>query len=492
MKMIELSGKRGNKPQPEGWMTLKHERRDYGFYMVGQNIIYTFVTTFMVTYMLMCGIPPVKSAMVMLVVKIWDAVNDVLFGTLMDKIKFKKKVKFLPWVRVSVVFIPLFTFLMYAVPGSSGENIKLAWFAVAYVLWESFYTLCDAPIYGMVTTMTSSLHERNTIMSHARIYAALGAGLPALLGAYLVSREVGLSFTAVGGIFSVFALAAMLPVCIRGKERNYTATDQEQEFGIREMVRYLVSNKYLFIFFGAYLVTRCLGTGEIMNLFVSYYLFGNELFSILLMVLTYLPVAILAIFAPRLLKLIDKYKLFFYCNIATVVLGLLIYLVGYQNIYLFVGLNMLRGIPIGIITFLVFMFTPDCAEYGKFKSGIDARGITFSLQTFSAKLTGSVATGVGMFIIGLFGWKEVVAENFDQLVALEALQGPLQTPEAINGLWITYALVPVIGYALGTAVLYFYRLSNRDVQAMSDCNAGKITREEAIEQLSPAVRKEFV
>jgi len=114
--------KKNLKPEPEGWMTLRHERRDYGLYMIGQNIIYTFVTTFMVTYMLMCGIDATKGAGIMLVVKVWDAVNDVLFGGLMDKIKFKKQVKFLPWVRVSVVFIPLFTFLMYAVPGSLGEN----------------------------------------------------------------------------------------------------------------------------------------------------------------------------------------------------------------------------------------------------------------------------------------------------------------------------------------------------------------------------------
>jgi len=303
---------------------------------------------------------------------------------------------------------------------------------------------------------------------------------------------VGMSFTAVGGIFSIFALATMLPISLRGKERNYSATDREQEFGLREMFRYLVSNKYLFIFFGSYLVCHCLGTGEIMNLFVSYYLFGDEMFSVILMVLTYLPVAILAFFAPRLLKLVDKNKLFFWCSAAAAALGLLIYLVGYRNMYLFVGLNMLRGVPIGIRTFLVFMFTPDCAEYGKFKTGIDARGITFSLQTFSAKLTGSVSTALGMFVLGLFGWQTVVADNFEELVALDALRGPLQTPQAIQGLWVTYALIPVIGFILSTAFLYFYNLSNRDVQAMSDCNAGTITREEAIEQLSPKVKREFV
>ena len=42
------------------------------------------------------------------------------------------------------------------------------------------------------------------------------------------------------------------------------------------------------------------------------------------------------------------------------------------------------------------MFTPDCAEYGRFKSGTEAKGITFAVQTFMAKLTGSISGALGL------------------------------------------------------------------------------------------------
>ncbi|MCL2512371.1 MAG: MFS transporter [Oscillospiraceae bacterium] len=480
------------KPQPEGWVTLRHERRDYGTYMIGQNIIYEFTTGYMTVYLTMCGLEDLrKIGLIMMALKIWDAFNDTMFGGIADKVKFKKQVKFLPWIRVSVALIPLSTVLLYAIPSSFSENSKLIWFSVAYILWDTFYTLCDAPIYGMVTTMTSNLTERNTIMSHSRLYSGVGAGLGVLAGTIFVSEKLGLTYTFAAVASSVLAFLTMVPICIRGKERNYTSADREQEFGVREMAKYLFSNKYLLIFFGAYLIMHCLGTANALGMLVSFYFFGSSLFNLVLTMLVYLPVAFLAILAPRLLTMVDKYKLFFYCNVAVLVMGVIIYFAGYQNKYIFIALCALRGVPLGIATFLVFMFTPDCAEYGKFKSGVDARGITFALQTFSAKLTGAVSSSLGIFVLGLFGWVSVKAESFAELAEMTA-NGFSQTEQALNGLWIAYALVPVIGMALGVVLLYFYKLSNSDVQLMSDCNAGKISREEAVEKLTPAIKKEFI
>ena len=65
----------------------------YYLYFLGQNIIYSMVVTFLTTYLLFQGVDPVKSATVMLIVKIWDAVNDAIFGCIFDKVKFKSNVK---------------------------------------------------------------------------------------------------------------------------------------------------------------------------------------------------------------------------------------------------------------------------------------------------------------------------------------------------------------------------------------------------------------
>ena len=74
---------------PESWLTTNKERKSYYVYFLGQNIIYSMVVTFLTTYLLFQGVDPVKSGSVMLIVKIWDAVNDAIFGCIFDKIKFK-------------------------------------------------------------------------------------------------------------------------------------------------------------------------------------------------------------------------------------------------------------------------------------------------------------------------------------------------------------------------------------------------------------------
>ena len=85
---------------PPDFTTKLGERVSYWSYFVGQNIFYNVVTTFMATYLMMNGIDLGKIAVVTLIVKIWDAVNDPLFGIIFDKIKFKNGQKCLPWLRL--------------------------------------------------------------------------------------------------------------------------------------------------------------------------------------------------------------------------------------------------------------------------------------------------------------------------------------------------------------------------------------------------------
>ena len=72
------------KTDTTGWRTAKKERAFYGTYFLGQNMIYTFPFMFLTTYLLMSGISPIKTAGILMVLKVWDALNDALFGGLID------------------------------------------------------------------------------------------------------------------------------------------------------------------------------------------------------------------------------------------------------------------------------------------------------------------------------------------------------------------------------------------------------------------------
>ena len=183
--------------------------------------------------------------------------------------------------------------------------------------------------------------------------------------------------------------------------------------------------------------------------------------------------------------MVEKYgkrKIFIISNWAAVLFGTISWLCGYQNVVLFIILTVLRAIPLGIQGIMIFMFTPDCAEYGQYKSNIEAKGITFAIQTFVIKLSGAVSSSLSVGLLGLpiVGWVTVKADNFEQLAAM----GITQTPQALDAFWFIYAMIPTLGYLAAYIAWRFYNLKDNDVQIMAQCNSGAITREEAESKLS--------
>ena len=460
----------------KNYMTTFKERLSYWTYFVGQNVYYNITFIYLSAYLAMQGIALWKVSLVLLIVKVWDAINDPIFGYIFDKVKFKSGLKSLPWLRFSVAFIPVVTIAVFTIPGVFGETGKLIWFAVAYLLWDTIYTLTDVPAYSMLNTMTDSLQERNLLLSVNRVFS--GAGY--LICVIVMPLLIGQSYSLAVIVLSVFSVLTMVPLCVFCKERNYHPDQDEGDFSFGHMFRYLRSNKYLLIYYGGYMATDALKTSAAVTLFVSFFLFGSEKYSILLNLLGMVPGVIAAILMPTILKKLDKFKTLFWCNIVGVILGFVIYFVGYEHRTWFLVLTCIRAVPLCLVGVLAFMFTPDCAEYGQYKSGISAKGITFAIQTFSVKITGAVSSALALALLGLFAFPTIETNSFNELAAMNIQLSSTAT----NGLWIVYALVPVIGTVISTFFYLGYKLNDKDVQIMAKCNSGEITREEAESLLS--------
>ena len=459
------------------YMTTFKERLSYWTYFVGQNIYYNLTATFISTYLVFQGIDPIKSGLVLLIVKIWDAINDPIFGYIFDKVKFKRNQKCLPWLRIAVILIPFVTILLFSIPLGMSELGKLIWFGVAYVLWDMVYTLTDVPAYSMLNTMTDNLQERNLLLSVNRVFSGAGVVLYNLV---IVLTNLGMSISWAVAVMAILSGITMIPLILNCKERNYSADQEDDAFSIGQMFRYLGSNKYLLTYYGGYMATDALKTSAAVTLFLSFYMFNSEMFGVVINLLGMVPGVIAAMLMPTLLKKFDKFRVLFLCHIVNILLGFVIYFMGYSDKTMFMVLTCIRALPMCIVGVLAFMFTPDCAEYGQYKSGISAKGITFAIQTFSVKITGAVSSSLAMILLGLFGWISVEAENFAELAA----KGVQQSAAALNGLWIVYALVPVIGMVISTFFYLGYKLNDKDVQIMAKCNSGEISREEAEAQLS--------
>ena len=337
---------------PKGWSTKPKERLSYYLYFCGQNAIYNLVASFLTTYLMLSIGGLVKTAGIMLAVKVWDAVNDAIFGVLFDKVKFKSGKKFVPWLKISLVFIPLTTVMLFAIPNNFSENAKLIWLAVSYILWDTAYTLCDVP-------MSENIDERNSIISYKQIWAGVGSGVALILGTVLVGEQVKLNYTVVAIICAVFAIITMIPACFKLEERF--GGDRDEDFTIKKMFSYLVQNKYLLIYYIGYFFYSSANVSGSLNLFVSFYLFNNSQFSLVVQALSLVPAAIFSFLVPHMVRKFDKMKLFRVCTLATVILSVVMWLIGYNSMIGFIIISILRAVPMAILGVMLFMFTPDCA-----------------------------------------------------------------------------------------------------------------------------------
>jgi sugar (glycoside-pentoside-hexuronide) transporter len=438
------------------------ERLGYGAYFIGQNVFYWLITMFLVPFFTDAGIPAITVAGLALVIKAWDAVNDPIFGGLVDKVRFKKG-KFLPWLRISLIFIPLSTILIFAIPPSFSLTGKVIWAGIAYILWDTAYTICDVPAFGLVTTMTASLRERTTLITIGRI--AAGAGyLGVTMVVPLVRRSIG-GWLPTSIVLSGAALLFMAPLCFLAKERIQPRTEAQAEVSIRDMLRFLRGNKYMFIFFGAMILSRALDVGSTLNLYYARYNLGDESLLGIVSLLGAAPTLVTMVITPALCRRMDKFTLYWWSTIAAASLAVVSWFAGYHSFPVVVVMSLLRSIPLGFLGVLMFMFTPDCVEYGAYKTGVNASGIAFALQTFSSKMLAALAASAGALMLTLIGFAEG--------------EGAVQNGDFPDKLWFIFILLPAVGNILTLPLLWQYKLRDRDVAVMARYNSGEITRDEA-------------
>ena len=212
--------------------TGRKERAAYCLFFLGQNILWGYAG-YVETFLTDIGITAAAAALILLLPKLWDAVNDVLFGYIMDRHTFKNGQRFLPWVRMGTTAIGITTVVLFAIPESLPGAVKVAWFLIAYVIFDICYTILDAPAYALTTVMTSDVEERTAIIAGGKLWAMVGSVVATLLVPLLRPR---LGWFAACVLFAAVSVVLMVPMLFAVKERHTAVTADAPNPGFRDML----------------------------------------------------------------------------------------------------------------------------------------------------------------------------------------------------------------------------------------------------------------
>ena len=424
------------------------ERLSYGSYFMGQNIIYFLVFQYlMIFYTDIVGLSASSVGTMFLIARLFDAANDPVMGVLVDRVQLKGG-KFLPWVRLVVVMMPLITVLVF-LNVSDGGFLSLVYAYVTYILWGVIYTISDVPIFALVTMMTDQADERVDLISIGRIGAGIGS---VFISLFVMDLLVALNWGGMVVLLAAVSLFFMLPICFVGKER--VTYQQQKQLGFKEIFKFVKHNKYLLIFFCAIIIASLTNTALISTNYFAIYNLENPDYVTSLTVANMIPMLVVPFVVPPLIKRYGKKIIFCGGLLISVIASLLFYVIGYENIVLVHLFTALKGIS-QLPTFMVGLFTVDCIEYGTYITKQRAEGVAFSLQTFTVKLSAAIAGAISGFVLDNIGYTPGVA----------------QTEQSLQGIWNMYTLYPIFGAVIALVIIWkYYDLKEADVQKMIESN----------------------
>jgi GPH family glycoside/pentoside/hexuronide:cation symporter len=428
------------------WTKLVYGTGDWSFASYGtlRQIFYAIFLTDVV------GLEPRLASVAALIGIVWDAVNDPLVGILTDRTRTRWGRRRPYLLFAAVPFGLSFLFLWWAPPWHS-QLALAATVTLAFMVSDTFETLCEVPFSALLPELTEEYHQRTSLTSF-RIFFNLLASLmtavaaPAIIAAALsagLSQQQG--YLIVAALFGGIAVLPFLAIVAVVRER-YGAVDRPQETAsFRQTLRTAWGN-VPFRFAAAIYMLNWI-TFDLVALVLPFYLIywiagGNLLASASLLGISMplesavfallLVTAVLALpFWLWLSKKLGKHTAYILGMVFWAGVQIGIYLVRPGDIPLVLWMAFLAGLSVSAAHVLPDAMFPDVIEWDELRTGRRQEGIYYGVKNFVRKLTGALAIFVALQALGWFGYRTPpeAATHFAQspatLTAIRLLIGPL-------------------------------------------------------------------
>ncbi len=468
------------------YLTMK-ERICFTIGAFGRSGIYTLMSMFtLVFFQNGAGLTLKQGTTIILIGRIFDALNDPLMGMIVDRTK-SKWGKMRPYLLFAPVPIAICTILLFSAPFEHGSSAAFVWALVTYILWGVAFTVQDVPFWGLSSVITPLESERTSFISTARLGSTFGGILPALLVPMLYQSNMGYTkgFFLSGLIFSLLGCGLSILIFFVSKER-VPKTDHTPTF--KETFHVLGKDKLLIIVIfasvlGSTMVTANQCADYIGNyLIIQNYTDFSQIFDTLGNILpdvdakaaydfwiprgtivTTLTVAIgvgmvpaMALF-PVLRKKLSLKQIYIGSAVFGLIVHALCYVVFAQdiskiNIYLLWIFLFLMGLPLGIYNVITYALIADSVDYLEWKTGERHEGVCFSFQTFLSKVNAAIATFVFGQILDRTDFKPVDKSMVDIAGRQIFFQ---QSPDTQKVLLALVTIIPAIGFLLTIIPMFF-------------------------------------
>ena len=366
------------------------------------------------------GVSLEAMAILMLIVQVWDAINDPVIGAMVDADRRQyKRNKFLQYIWVGSLGLLIAGAGMFLPFPQAPMVMKYVMFVIGYIMWDAFYTVANVPYGSLLSLITNDAGDRATLSVFRSVGSMVGNMLPAMILPFLIydandNLKGNVVFWAalIMGGFGFLCFQFMIKNTVVRVESDVKCNEEEApKFNVFKSFGSFFRNRAAV---GATLAP----VGQFIGMYGASYAttamyqsyFNAAKLSGVMGLISYVP---MFLFMPFARKIVMKYG-----KKESVTVGALIGMIGYAlllivpmppnvtGMLMWAGCSLIAGLGGGLYGAVSWSLMADAMDYGEWKFGVREEGTTYALHSFFRKLAQGVGPSLGMVVAGALGFVE--------------------------------------------------------------------------------------
>lgn len=429
----------------------------------GCQMSFALITTYLADfYTQYIGLTEATWAVIIIILKVWDAINDPMMGGIMDSRRISKKSKYTPWIRIGSFGLIVAGALAFLPIPHAAYPVRVAVCVVTYLAWDIFYTLVNVP-YGTLNSAISADPTERTMLSTYRSIGAGAGGLITMLLPLIVYEDnvlIGERFFWIGLVLGGVAFIAY-HLCLKMTTERFQVEQPPVSFNYFQTLRRILKNRPL--------IAMCIASFALLVFYTSnlqttkwvyqIYFHNTELLTVANLVGSIATVVMIP-FVGKIVKKFGKKMAVSVPLLISLVLGPVFFLIPMPQ-------DTVAGPVIYMLCLIVIQFggalfqlvcwamVADCTDYQQLQTGVREEGSVYAIYSLFRKL----AQGVGASLIILsMTW-----------VGYEAKLGADQLPGVGERMKNMSILLMLVGAAImAVALLLVYNIDKKRERSMKE------------------------
>ena len=409
----------------------------------------------------------VLSVMIMTIIaRVWDAVNDPIWGRIIDGAKKYPDGRYRHWIKVFAVPTSLAAVLMFLDVRGFSQGGRVAWIYFTYILFGMLYTCINIPYGSLAQVITSDDRERSSLSVFRSIGSTFGA-MPAMALASMCyvkladGRRVMDHTRVFVGACVIAALSIVFYfLCYRwSKERVDTNPAPREKGQTAKVIKTLLKSRpFMAVSVASMLFLAAQMFGQGYNTYLFHHYFNKPGLTMLPTVFQYLPVAVIMFFATRLGNRFGRREICSWGILLAAAFYLALFVLaifGITPVWMYLAACLMSGIGTAFIFLLVWVLATDAIDYNKVTYGLNDEATSYAFYTFMRKLGTTVATiliNVPLLRIGYNG-SELKTEGLSE--------------SALRTMYNFSVMIPAVLFLLVyLALRFWYPLSKKRIEEL--------------------------